>query len=244
MTATLIQIQIPFAPEKPMLSAWLYAAWLAYPKEEDASKRKDMHEALAAFVHKSQGKNAPHYLQRFKKSKAESVTRRGLIRAERQALAAWVFLKHLDEGIKINAACDLATIPAGRVDYDAATAPDTFEPVWPWKGLRRKPESQDCEDAYIQATPDTNVRRAFYDARPILPMFFALPILPYAMRAAICPDLEGIGLPKRTMREAVFSDDWIWIACRDANRIAERWKDLPAFDSGKIIIPSANSSIF
>lgn len=229
MAAGFAEFEMPFCPDNPLPCAWLYIAWLAYSAEGEAQARQDLHEAFAAYVHKAQGRHAPELLRRFKKGKAESVVRRGLIRAERRAFGAWVWLKHLDSGLSINAACDLATVPAGRVDYDAATAPDTFETVWP--------------NGHRQATPDKNARRAFYEARPVIPMWLALPIFPKAARAAICPGLEGIDLPLRTMRELAFSEDWVWKACRDAIRIVDAWRDHTTFATATLIVPAERSSI-
>lgn len=250
MTANLIGVPIPFNPESPILSAWLYIAWLAYPAEGEAQARQDLHEAFAAYVHKAQGKHAPEPLRRFKKSKAESVVRRGLMRAERRAFGAWVWLKHLDSRLSINAACGLATDPAGRVDYDAATAPDNFEPIWPVTKSKTAPPDgpappkySHISDDYEQKTPDKNARRAFYEARPVIPMWLALPIFPKAAREAICPGLEGLDLPPRTMRKLAFSEDWIWKTCRDANRIVDVWRDHRSFATATLIIPVARSSI-
>ncbi len=229
MAAKFVEFAVPFHRDNPLPCVWLYIAWLAYPALGEVQARQDLCEAFAAFIHKAQGKHAPEPLRRFKKGKAESVVRRGLIRAERRAFGAWVWLKHLDSGLSINAACDLATVPAGRVDYDAATAPDTFETVWP--------------DGHKQATPDKNARRAFYEARPVIPMWLALPIYPKTARAAICPGLEGIESPERTMRELAFSEDWIWKACRDANRIVDVWRDHETFATATLIVPVAKSSI-
>lgn len=229
MAARFAEVDIPYRPDNPLPCGWRYIAWLAYPGEGEAQARQNLCEAFAAYVHKAQGKHAPEPLRRFKKSKAESVLRRGLMRAERRAFGAWVWLKHLDKGLSINAACDLATVPAGRVDYDAATAPDTFETIWP--------------DGHGQATPDKNARRAFYEARAVIPMWLALPICPSAARAAICPGLEGIDLPLRTMHKLAFSEDWVWKACRDANRIVEAWSGHKSFDTATLIVPVERTSI-
>jgi hypothetical protein len=224
VTAKFISVQIPFDPESPMISGWLYIAWLAYPDEKDAGRRQDLHEALGAWVYKSQGKNAPIPFRRFKRTKAEAIVKRGLQRADRRVLAAWVFLKHLATGTSVNAACELATNAAGRTAYDPEQNPDTFEAIWP--------------KALEQATPDKNVRRAYYEARPILPMYFAMPILPESVRMAAFPYLEGRNLQSRTMQEAAFSDDWVWIACRDANQIIDRSKDHDVFAAAKILVPT------
>lgn len=185
-------------------AAWLFCAWVAYPDQAHEKQRQDFHEALGALVYKSKGKHALEPLQRFKRSKVDSVIGRGLARIARRQFAAWVYLTSVSKGVSINTACTMATDVSTLIDYDPENSPDDLEPIWP------------------NADEPNNARRSFYGSLPALPMFFAMPVVPKEIRGALFHGLEGTELQTRSIHEAIFSEAWLWIACRDANRIADQ----------------------
>jgi hypothetical protein len=203
-------VHFPYYRKKTLGLSWLFCAWVAYPDQKQDRQRQDFHEALGAYVYKAQGKHAPDPLRRFKKTKVNSVLHRGLVRIGRRQLAVWVYAKSETEGVSVNTACTMATDVSALTDYDAEKSPDELQAIWP--------------NADDQCTPETNVRRAFYEALPVLPMYLAMPVVSGTIRGALFYGLEGIDLPTRSIQEAMFSEDWLWLACRDANRIADQLK--------------------
>ena len=201
-------VHFPYESGNGLGLSWLFCAWVAYPDQAHEKQRQNFHEALGALVYKSKGKHAPDPLRRFKRSKVDSVIGRGLARIARRQFAAWVYWTSVSKGVSINTACTMATDVSALIDYDPEKSPDDLEPMWP--------------NADEQLTPEKNVRRSFYEALPALPMFFAMPVVPKEIRGALFYGLEGIDLPTRSILETIFSDDWLWIACRDANRIADQ----------------------
>ncbi len=77
----IVQAHVPYLPETPIISAWAYLAWVAYPDSRDkdeAAERQGFVEACAAGVLKGQGKHVPQSLRHIKRERVIPKINKGI----------------------------------------------------------------------------------------------------------------------------------------------------------------------